>query len=453
MLTLHDTIAAIATSPGEGGVAVIRISGPQAKEAAQAVFRPNRAKGMKPRMFTFGRVLDSQNDVIDEAMAVYLPAPHTYTREDVCEIQCHGGRGAPARVLERVIETGFVRAAEPGEFTKRAFLNGRIDLSEAEAVMGMIKAGSQAAARAAARQMEGGVSHFVRETRKKLEELLALVSAATDFPEEIDEDVTAQRVLEGARAIRQEIEKKSDQKAARAVREGVSIALAGKPNVGKSSLLNAAAGFERAIVSDIPGTTRDVLTERISFRGVSAELSDTAGQRETPETIEAIGVERARRTEEQADAVLLVIDSSRPLDSEDQALLQRADGRYIAVVNKTDLSPVVRAAEISARFGVEAIEVSARTGEGVERMLEMAFAICGAGSAPEDGMVAARHIECAKRAVDALRQLEETIEGMGPLDIVTDDLWRAMYALSEITGEDASEDVIDAVFANFCVGK
>ncbi|MBQ4086048.1 MAG: tRNA uridine-5-carboxymethylaminomethyl(34) synthesis GTPase MnmE [Clostridia bacterium] len=453
MLNLHDTIAAIATSPGEGGVAVIRISGPQAKEAAQAVFRPNRAQSLKPRMFTFGRVLDSQNDVIDEAMAVYLPAPHTYTREDVCEIQCHGGRGAPARVLERVIETGFVRAAEPGEFTKRAFLNGRIDLSEAEAVMGMIKAGSQAAARAAARQMEGGVSHFVRETRKKLEELLALVSAATDFPEEIDEDVTAQRVLEGARAIRQEIEKKSDQKAARAVREGVSIALAGKPNVGKSSLLNAAAGFERAIVSDIPGTTRDVLTERISFRGVSAELSDTAGQRETPETIEAIGVERARRTEEQADAVLLVIDSSRPLDSEDQALLQRADGRYIAVVNKTDLSPVVRAAEISARFGVEAIEVSARTGEGVERMLEMAFAICGAGSAPEDGMVAARHIECAKRAVDALRQLEETIEGMGPLDIVTDDLWRAMYALSEITGEDASEDVIDAVFANFCVGK
>lgn len=453
MLHISDTIAAIATPQGEGGVAVIRISGPQALAAAQSCFAPNRAHALKPRRFTFGRVQDAQEEVIDEAMAVYLPAPHTYTREDVCEIQCHGGRGAPQRVLERIIETGLARTAEPGEFTRRAFLNGRIDLSEAEAVMGMIQAGSQAAARAAARQMEGGVSRFVRSTRAQLEELLSLVSAATDFPEEIDEEVTAQRVLAGARRIRAEIEKKSDARAARAVREGVSIVLAGKPNVGKSSLMNAAAGFERAIVSDIPGTTRDVLTERISFRGVSAELSDTAGQREAPEAIEAMGVERARRTEESADAVLLVLDGSRPLDVEDETLLRRADERYIAVVNKTDLAPAVRAEEVQRRFGVDTIEVCARTGEGVGEMLARAFALCGADGAQEDNMVAARHIACAKRAADALCQMESTIEGGGPLDIVTDDLWRAMYALSEITGEDASEDVIDAVFRNFCVGK
>lgn len=453
MLSIADTIAAIATPAGEGGVAVIRISGPNALQTARGCFSPNRAKELKPRMFTFGRVKDAQGETIDEAMAVYLPAPYTYTREDVCEIQCHGGRGAPQRVLQRVLETGLARTAEPGEFTKRAFLNGRIDLSEAEAVMGMIQAGSQAAARAAARQMEGGVSAFVKETRAKLEELLALVSAATDFPEEIDEDVTAQRVLAGAREIRREIEQKSDAKAAKAVREGISIVLAGKPNVGKSSLMNAAAGFERAIVSDIPGTTRDVLTERISFHGVAAELSDTAGQRETPEKIEAIGVERARRTQENADAVLLVADASRELDEEDEALFARADGRCIAVLNKTDIAKEVCARQIEERYGIQAIEVSARTGEGIEKMLEMAFEKGGAQAQSGEGLVAARHIECAKAAAATLGRLETTIGAGGPLDIVTDDLWQAMYSLSQITGEDATEDVIDAVFANFCVGK
>ncbi len=453
MYTINDTIAAIATPPGEGGIAVIRISGPKATDAAREMFLPNRAKALLPRVFTFGRVVSASGEVIDEAMAVYLPAPRTYTREDVVEIQCHGGRGAPQRTLERILETGCARAAEPGEFTKRAFLNGRIDLSEAEAVMGMIKAGSQAAARAASRQMEGGVSHFVHKTRKKLEELLALVSAATDFPEEIDEDVTAQRVLEGAREIRAEIAKKSDAKAAKAVREGVSIVLAGKPNVGKSSLMNAAAGFERAIVSDIPGTTRDVLTERISFRGVSAELSDTAGQREAPDAIERLGVERARRTQENADAVLLVLDSSRALDEEDIALLQNADERTLAVINKVDIGAGISAREMQEKYGVEAMEVSAVTGAGVEEMLEKAFSIAGALGGAEDGIVAARHIDCANRSIAALNQLEETIESGAPLDLVTDDLWRAMYAISEITGEDATEDVIDAVFANFCVGK
>ncbi len=453
MLYERDTIAAVATPPGEGGVAVIRISGPEAKRVLQNCFRPAGGRPMKDRMLTFGRVLDARGEVLDEAMAVFLPAPRTYTREDVAEIQCHGGRGAPARVLRRVLETEGVRAAGPGEFTKRAFLNGRVDLSEAEAVMAVIQAGSEAGARAAARQLEGGVSHFVREAREKLEELLALVSAATDFPDEIDEDVTARRVLEEARELRASIEKKADPAAAKALREGVSIALCGKPNVGKSSLMNAAAGFERAIVSAIPGTTRDVLTERLLVEGIAVELSDTAGQREDTGEIEAIGVARARSVEERADAVILVLDRSAPLDGEDEAFLRRADGRYLIAANKMDAGEAWTADFLRERSDRPVYAVSAATGEGVEELLRAAVRLCGAEGADETAMTAARHIECAGRAAAALRRLEETVGGGAPLDLAAADLWEAMYALSEITGEDASEDVIDRVFSRFCVGK
>ena len=453
MLYECDTIAAVATPPGEGGVAVIRISGPEAKRALLACFRPAGGRPMRPRRLTFGRVVDERGEAIDEAMAVFLPAPHTYTREDVAEIQCHGGRGAPARVLRRVLACEGVRAAGPGEFTKRAFLNGRVDLSEAEAVMAVIRAGSEAGARAAARQLEGGVSHFVREARAKLEELLSLVSAATDFPDEIDEEVTARRVLDEARTLRRAIEKKANPAAAKALREGVSVALCGKPNVGKSSLMNAVAGFERAIVSEIPGTTRDVLTERVLVDGVAVELSDTAGQREAAESVEAIGVARAKDVERRADAVILVLDRSAAIDAEDEALLRRADARWLIAANKSDegeLWPVEALAECTDR---PVFAVSAATGEGVEELLRAAVRLCGADGADVSGMTAARHIECAGRAVGALRRLEETVSRGAPLDLAAADLWEAMYALSEITGEDASEDVIDAVFSRFCVGK
>ncbi len=452
-MNMNDTIAALATARGEGGIAVIRISGPLALEAALKVFRPARAKGLKKRMLTYGRIIGEDGSVLDEAMAVYLPAPYTYTREDVCELQCHGGRTVPDMVLARVLATGLVRPAEPGEFTKRAFLSGRIDLSEAEAVMGVIRADGEAAARAAARQMEGGVSAFVNAACKKLEELLALVSAATDFPDEIDEEVTSQRVVTEAKKIREEILSRCDPRAAHAVREGVSVVLAGRPNVGKSSLMNAAAGTDRAIVSSIPGTTRDVLTERLVRNGILIELSDTAGQRETGDDIEAMGVDRARRTESGADCVLLVLDASEPLSPDDALLLSRADERYLIVINKTDAGSVLSACDIEEEYHVPVMEVSAGSGTGVGEMLDRALAVCGAGGVREDSMTVLRHISCAGRAASALERLEDTVKRGDPLDLVTDDLWQAMYALIEITGRSAAEDVISSVFENFCVGK
>lgn len=448
-----DTIAAIATPAGEGGVAVIRVSGPRARSALKGCFSPANGKPLSPRRLTFGRVISADGEPIDEAMGVFLPAPRTYTREDVCEIQCHGGRGAPARALSRLLEMDGVRAAEPGEFTKRAFLNGRVDLSEAEAVMDVIRANGEAASRAAARQLEGGVSRFVRGIRNRLKELLALVSASVDFPEEIDEEVTAKRVLSAAEEILSELRKNADPKAAKAVREGVSVVLAGKPNVGKSSLLNAFSGHDRAIVSEIPGTTRDVLTERISYKGILLEISDTAGQRDAPDALEALGVTRARRAVEAADCVFVVLDGSRPASPEDEELLRNADGRYLLLVNKGDLPNVLKASELSEKFGLPALDVSAETGMGVELALDAALRAAQASSSQENALTAQRHILCARRACEALTELSETIRSGGPLDIVSDDLWRAMDALSEITGENATADVIDAVFANFCVGK
>ena len=378
-------------------------------------------------------------------MAVLMRAPRSYTREDVAEIQCHGGGAAAKKALERVLALG-ASPAGPGEFTKRAFMTGRIDLSQAEAVMRVVSAGGEAALRASVRELEGGVSRFVGGCRKRLNDLLALIEASNDFPDEIDEPAAARKVASEALEIAERLRAGSDEKAARIVREGLSVVLAGRPNVGKSSLLNALTGSDRAIVTDRPGTTRDVLTETITIDGARIDLSDTAGQRDTEDSVEKIGVERARAAQRSADVVLVVLDGSQPLTGEDRALLSEADGRFIIVRNKSDLTGGGDADDAD-------ICVSARTGEGIDELRRMIRERAGLAELGETVMTGPRAIACAKRAAGALERAAASIEDGAPLDMASIDLWEARNALGEITGEDAGEAVIDAVFEQFCVGK
>ena len=343
----NDTIAAIATPPGEGGIAIVRISGARAGEFLHAAFRPAHRGEMKHGQMRYGTLTDPAGAPIDEVMAVFFRAPRSYTREDVAEIHLHGGTMCARAAMERLLSLG-ARAAEPGEFTYRAFMNGRVDLSEAEAVMGLIGARSQAARRASIRQLRGGVSAPIGRMREELTGLLAKIEAATDFPDEIDEDVTAKDVREGASRIRDELSRAADGRRARIVRDGASVVLCGRPNVGKSSLMNALLSADRAIVTDIPGTTRDVLTESFEIGGVRYQLSDTAGIRETADAIEKIGVTRARDALRDADCVLLVLDSSAPLTPSDQSMLAARDERYITVLNKSDLVPAAHSANPTA---------------------------------------------------------------------------------------------------------
>ena len=343
----NDTIAAIATPPGEGGIAIVRISGARAGEFLRAAFRPAHRGEMKHGQMRYGTLTDPAGAPIDEVMAVFFRAPRSYTREDVAEIHLHGGTMCARAAMERLLSLG-ARAAEPGEFTYRAFMNGRVDLSEAEAVMGLIGARSQAARRASIRQLRGGVSAPIGRMREELTGLLAKIEAATDFPDESDEDVTAKDVREGASRIRNELSRAADGRRARIVRDGASVVLCGRPNVGKSSLMNALLSADRAIVTDIPGTTRDVLTESFEIGGVRYQLSDTAGIRETADAIEKIGVTRARDALRDADCVLLVLDSSAPLTPSDQSMLAARDDRYLTILNKSDLAPAAHSANPTA---------------------------------------------------------------------------------------------------------
>ena len=439
-----DTICAIATASGDGGIAIVRASGEGARRVFEACFHPARAKEISSHRMMYGHAVDAQGDALDEVMAVFMKGPSTYTREDMFEIQCHGGGICARRVLNRLIELG-ARIAAPGEFTRRAFMNGRIDLSRAEAVMRLIGANSEAAARSSLRQLQGGVSGFVRMAAEQLKENMALIEACTDFPDEVEEEDAAAKVREGIKGIISEIEKRCDDRGAKLIREGASIVLAGRPNVGKSSLMNALLNQERAIVTSIPGTTRDVLTERIRLGGITAELSDTAGQRQTDDPVEKIGVDRAAQAMETADIVLIVLDSSQPLTAEDEALLKQADERYIVCLNKTDLP-----AQIS---WPGAMEISAADGSGIEALISEMERRVSVSGGMEERMTEERHLHLAKRAMEALRHAVDSIDAGFELDLVEIDLKEALEALSEITGEDASEEVIDRVFKNFCVGK
>ena len=449
---MTNTIAAIATSRGAGGIAIIRISGPQALPILQSAFLPAHPhRAFEPQRLMYGHVVDSTQSTLDEALAVFMPAPHSYTREDVAEIHCHGGDIAARRTLSRVLELGAAPAG-PGEFTRRAFLNGRIDLARAEAVMQLIGATSEAAARASVRQLEGGVSGFVRDTSQRILDLLALIEASTDFPDEVEEEAAADQVARSIREILDELNRRCDPRSARMLREGASIVLAGRPNVGKSSLMNALLNQDRAIVTAIPGTTRDVLTERIAIGGVLAELSDTAGQRETLDPVERIGVDRARSAMDRADVVLIVIDASASLDASDAELLRTADARALVCLNKTDLPPAVRRDDLAALTACEILELSASTGAGMSELLSALEARL-TRSFSEDTLTVERHITLARAAAESLESALAALSAAYPLDVISLDLKQALSHLSEITAQNPTESLITEIFSRFCVGK
>lgn len=451
MFQNRDTIAAQATAAGEGGVAIVRVSGADCRRIIARVFRAKNGKPLENRVLTYGYVMED-GDVADEAMAVLMRAPHSYTREDVAEIHCHGSQALVGKILRLLMAAG-ARMAEPGEFTYRAFLNGRIDLAQAEGVMRMIRAGSERAMRSAVRQMEGGVSAFVRTAREEITSLLAAMAAAIDFPDEVEETQTAREVTAACKAIAAKLAAACDARAGRIEDEGLRVVLCGRPNAGKSSLLNALLGGERAIVTDIPGTTRDTLTEAVQIGGVRVLLTDTAGLRETGDAVERIGVERAKKALAEADVRALVLDSASPLTEEDKTALFGLAPQMI-VLSKGDLAQRLTAADVREAFGdVPMVTVCATRGEGMEALRDALTAFVPADGAESSALSQARHVEAAGRARAALCDAVTAIEDGMPLDVAAVDLSAALDALGEITGETMSERVIDEVFAKFCVGK
>lgn len=451
MFQNRDTIAAQATAAGEGGVAIVRVSGADCEAVVSRVFQAKNGKPLANRVLTYGCVMEN-GEIADEAMAVLMRAPHSYTRENVAEIHCHGSQALVRKILMLLMAAG-ARMAEPGEFTYRAFMNGRIDLAQAEGVMRMIRAGSERAMRSAVRQMEGGVSAFVRTARAEITSLLAAMAAAIDFPDEVEETQTALEVTASCKAIAARLEAACDARAGRIEDEGLRVVLCGRPNAGKSSLLNALLGGERAIVTDIPGTTRDTLTEAMQIGGVRVLLTDTAGLRETGDAVERIGVERAKKALSEADVRALVLDGASPLTEEDKAALFGLAPQLI-ILSKGDLAPVLTADEVRAAFGdVPTVAVCAPRGEGMEALKEALAAFVPEDGAESSALSQTRHVEAARRACAALSDAVAALSDGMPLDVAAVDLSAALDALGEITGETMSEKVIDEVFAKFCVGK
>lgn len=450
---MTDTIVGVATAAGEGGVAIVRISGDEAVAIFENAFRPRRRKPpFESQRLMLGHVLDVNGEAIDEAMGVVMRAPNSYTREDVCEIHTHGGSVAANMVVRRLIELG-ARPAEAGEFTRRAFMNGRIDLMQAEAVMGVIGAQSAAALRAEQRQLSGGQSQFIREAQDELTTLLAGLEAHIDYPDEIDEDEALTGLTDGLAKLIAKLEKAIDERGARIVREGLHVALCGRPNAGKSTLFNALLGEERAIVTDIPGTTRDVLEGSFSLDGVRVILQDTAGLRESGDAVEQIGVERAKAALEKADVALLLVDASTEMTDDERELLQMETPCPCAVLlNKEDAGDCITTDAAQAICPDRPVfGLSAKTGDGLERVRSY---LRGYIRQPQELMLThERHMSVVRQALERLRQAQQGLQYDQPLDLAAVDMHEALYLLGRITGDSVDEQLLDDIFSRFCVGK
>lgn len=459
---INDTIAAISTAPGEAGIGIVRISGPNAFFITEKIFKTSskiKFSEIKNRTINHGLIIDPKTEKkIDEVLISKMKAPHTYTTEDIVEINCHGGTVAVKRMLELVLRNG-ARLAEPGEFTKRAFLNGRIDLSQAEAVIDLITAKTDKSMDVALEQLEGKLSKKIEDIRNIIIEMLAHIEASIDYPEYDIEEVTYDTLLQSSKGVKEKIEyllKTAD--TGKILREGLSTAIIGKPNVGKSSLLNALLREGKAIVTDVPGTTRDVIEDYININGIPLKIIDTAGIRETEDLVEKIGVDKSKEIMNKADLILFILDLSQPLSLEDKTLIELTqDKKSIVLLNKTDLPQVIRKEELEEQFkNKRIIEISALKGKGLETLEEeIAQMVYGGEVSIKDTSLVSniRHKNLLEEALNSIENSIYTIKGDLPVELISVDLKDCWDLMGQITGDTVSEDIIDQIFANFCIGK
>ena len=453
---MEETIAAIATALGEGGIGIVRISGEEALPILRKIFR---GRNTEDKVLTYGHIYDNfTGDCVDEVMAVYMKGPHSYTAEDVVEIQCHGSIVSLRKILSLALRNG-ARLAEPGEFTKRAFLNGRLDLSQAEAVIDLIRAKSDASFDVALGQLEGKLGNVVREIRADILDLLVNLTVNIDYPDEDIEELTYENLLSGLAHVKNKLtDLLATADTGRMLREGLSVSIIGKPNVGKSSLMNALLRETRAIVTEIPGTTRDTIEEMLSIRNIPVKLTDTAGIRQTEDIIEKIGIEKSKESFNQSDLVLFMIDGSRELDSEDEEILSHlGDRQVIVILNKLDLPQKVTSDQLRQRIPSAVIlETSLKEEKGISEIEDAIADLVYGGQVKQKKSVlvtSVRHRNLLEQAASSVTDAISMAEIRQPLEFLEIDVNRAYELLGEIIGETVSGDVINEVFARFCLGK
>lgn len=458
-----DTIAAISTPMGEGAIAIVRLSGPDSIKIADKLFKSignKKLSEVATHTIHYGHIMDpATNEVVEEVMVSLMRGPKTFTKEDVVEINCHGGLASVNRLLQLTTSYG-ARIAEPGEFTKRAFLNGRIDLSQAEAVMDLIRAKTDRAMNVALGQMEGRLSKLIKHLRQEILETLAQVEVNIDYPEYDDvEEMTQQVMLEKSKYIKTEIEKLlQTSQQGKILREGLATVIVGRPNVGKSSLLNSLVQENKAIVTDIPGTTRDVIEEYVNVRGVPLRLLDTAGIRETEDIVERIGVEKSRKVLREADLILLVLNYADDLTEEDKNIFKATEGMdFIVIVNKTDLPQKIDLEKVKELAGNRKVITTSLVEEnGVDQLEEAISSLFFEGAIEASDMTYvsnSRHISLLNQALNAISDAIVGAETGTPIDIVQIDLTRTWEILGEIIGESVHESLINQLFSQFCLGK
>ena len=455
------TIAAIATAPGEAGIGIVRISGEKSTEILQKVFKPKRVMDIDDipsRTVVYGHAVDSKGAIIDEVLVIVMRKPYSYTMEDVVELHCHGGIVPIRRIMEEVLRNG-ADIAEPGEFTKRAFLNGRIDLAQAEAVIDVITAKTETGLNAALNQLEGELSKEIKKIMEKLISMLAHIEASIDFPEHDVEEITTANIknmLLEAKASVMELAESFDE--GKIVRDGLSTAIIGRPNVGKSSLLNVLLKENRAIVTEIPGTTRDIIEEYLYMGGVLVRLIDTAGIRDSEDIVERIGVERTKGAISNSDLIILVLDASDELRQEDNEIIDLIKNKkVIAVLNKTDLGLVIDEAYLRGVFGEDnIIRMSVKNRIGIDKLEERIKGLVYHGklSISKNSMVTnIRHKNLLDRTLENIEKALLSIEDNIPVDLISVDIKEAWNSLGAITGDTVEEDIIKEIFSKFCIGK
>ena len=457
---IDDTIAAIATAPGEGGIGIIRISGDKSLQVAQSIFKSKSGKMIKDyntRTLIYGKIVDGEK-VIDEALVAYMKGPNSYTAEDVIEINCHGGFISVKKILELILSKG-VRLADAGEFTKRAFLNGRIDLSQAEAIIDVIKSKTDMAHEVAENQLEGSLAKKIKDLIMNVTEVLAHLEVSIDFAEEDVEEITYQTLEEKAIELRNEIKKLYDTaESGKILRDGLKTVIVGKPNVGKSSLLNSILGENRAIVTDIAGTTRDVIEEFVNIKGIPLKIVDTAGIRETEDIVEKIGVEKSRESFSTADLVIMVLDASRKLSEEDMEILENLKNKKtIVLLNKMDLEPKIELEKVKEFVNSEdIIEISALKHQGIEQLQDKIESMVYHGSVKNSSnlmITNSRHKDALFKAYESINDAINAIDQRMPYDFIEVDFKNIWDYLGYINGDTVREDLLDTIFANFCIGK